>query len=160
MMNRRQYLLVTAGLVCALPLRARELPTAAAESPLIYITAIRSDGRESSCQAEVWFVQDQEQTGHLYVVTAADAWRAEAVRRGLTNARIWIGDLGVWSRSGRHRALPQIDASAALVGDPAAHARLLEQFGRKYTGEWSTWGPRFAKGLADGSRVMLEYRMI
>ena len=42
--------------------------------------------------------------------------------------------------------------------DRARQARALESFGVKYPSQWSSWGPRFSKGLADGSRVMIRYR--
>ena len=156
-MNRRQCLLAAgSALALALPLTAREMPAAAGSSRLIYLTPIRSDGRESRCQAEIWFVEDAQD---LYVVTAQEAWRAEAVRRGLTGTRIWVGDVGTWSRSGKHRTLPTFDASASLVGDHRAHERILALFGKKYHSEWSTWGPRFKEGLEEGSRVMLRYQM-
>lgn len=159
MMNRRDSLrtlgLLAAGV--ALPLRAQTLPPAADTSELIYVTPIRSDGVESRCQAEVWFARDGLS---LYVVTAHDAWRAEAVRQGLLRARIWVGNVGVWSRSdGAYRDLPAVDGTASLETDPLRHASVLALMGRKYTQEWSTWGPRFRDGLADGSRVMLRYQV-
>ncbi|MEZ5557870.1 MAG: hypothetical protein R3E86_04905 [Pseudomonadales bacterium] len=125
-------------------------------SDLVYLTPLRSDGEESRCHAEVWFVHVD---GAVFVVTASDAWRAEAVRRGLERARIWVGDLGVWTRIGdRYRALPALEASAALVSDAAERERVLEACGSKYRLSWLVWGPRFRNGLADGTRVMLRYR--
>lgn len=149
------------GLLWPRPLGAASAPAqswseALAESELIYVTPLHRDGRESTCQAEVWFVASGDAA---YVVTASDAWRARAVRRGLTRARVWVGDVGVWTDSaGGYRQLPRADAEAALIDDPAEHARVLEIFGGKYSLEWIIWGPRFRNGLADGSRVMLRYR--
>ena len=60
------------------------LSLAATESNLIYISPIRSDGKLSRCQAEVWFVGEGQD---FYVVTATDAWRSRAVKQGLTGAR-------------------------------------------------------------------------
>jgi len=126
-----------------------------AESPLIYITPIQSSGAESSCQSEVWFATHG---GAMYVVTAAEAWRAEAVRKGLTNARIWVGDVGPVGRSdGKYKNLPKVEATASLETDAATQTQVLEVMGVKYSNEWGTWGPRFKNGLADGSRVMLKY---
>lgn len=126
-----------------------------AQSDLVYLTPLYPDGRESTCHAEVWFVADG---GHAYVVTASDAWRARAVRQGLQRARVWVGDVGVWSRSdGAYRRLPSRDVQAALISDAGEHQRLLERFGDKYRLEWLVWGRRFRNGLADGSRVMLRY---
>ncbi len=159
MMNRRDSLWSLAMLAAgaALPVRAQTLPAAADTSEVIYITPIRSDGQESRCQSEVWFTRDGLS---LYVVTAHDAWRAEAVRRGLTTARIWVGDVGVWSRSdGAYRNLPVVQGKASLETDTLRHAAILALMGQKYTREWPTWGPRFRDGLADGSRVMLRYQV-
>jgi len=126
-----------------------------AESALIYITPLKQDGRESSCQAEVWF---QLHDGAMYVVTSNKAWRAIAVGKGLTSARVWVGDVGQWKSSdGKYKALPVVTTQANIVGDKAVQTGVLDKMGRKYPGEWSTWGPRFNNGLADGSRVMLRY---
>ncbi len=128
---------------------------ALAKSDLIYITPLRADGQESTCQSEVWFVADGRD---IHVVTAHDAWRARAVKRGWTRARIWVGDVGVWKRSGgAYRKLPSLEAEGELVTDSAVHERVLKRYGDKYSLEWLMWGPRFRNGLADGSRVMLHY---
>ncbi len=159
MLSRRRYLTFTAAAaaVAATPLlRAAGLPAAADDSDLIYLTPLRPDGSESRCQAEVWFVRD---SNDLIVVTAADAWRARAVGAGLTRTRIWVGDVGVWDAQARYKALPEVLATARLERDADAHARLLDVFGDKYSLEWMVWGPRFRKGLADGSRVMLRYQL-
>jgi len=160
--NRRQALRLGAGAACAalLPWRAHSadgggLQAAMAESDLVYVTPLRSNGRESSCQAEVWFVADG---GDAVVVTASDAWRARAVNQGLDRARVWVGDVGVWTDAdGAYKALPSTVASASMITDPAEHARLLEVFGDKYSLEWIIWGPRFRNGLKEGSRVMIRY---
>lgn len=150
--SRRQLVLTAA----VSPLVFAATPSFAdAESPLIYISPLKSDGTVSRCQAEVWFLGD---AGHHYVVTDKDAWRAEAVRKGLTSAQIWVGDVGRWQRSGgKYKELPSHQASVTFETDAAEHTRLLEGFGQKYANEWGSWGPRFKNGLADGSRVMLKY---
>ncbi len=131
---------------------------ALADTEVFYLTPLRSDGSESRCQAEIWFVADDSAA---YVVTDADAWRARAVRQGLTGARIWVGDVGVWTRSdGAYRELPMLEASASLVEDGAEHSRILDLMGDKFSLEWLIWGPRFRNGLADGSRVMLRYQPV
>jgi len=160
--NRRQALRLGAGAACAalLPWRAHGadgggLQAAMAESDLVYVTPLRSNGRESSCQAEVWFVADG---GDAVVVTANDAWRARAVNQGLDRARVWVGDVGVWTDAdGAYKALPSTVTSASMITDPSEHARLLEAFGDKYSLEWIIWGPRFRNGLKEGSRVMIRY---
>jgi hypothetical protein len=130
------------------------------KSKLIYITPIKSDGKESSCHAEVWFFGDG---GDLLVVTDKKLWRSQAVKQGLDRARIWVGDHGVWKKShGAFRKSPTFLAQAEhITSDAKAVERTLKAMSPKYTGEgWSTYGPRFEKGLADGSRVLLRYRPI
>jgi len=162
--NRRQALKLGAGAACVAlsPWRAHGadgagtgLQAALAESELVYVTPLHGDGAESRCQAEVWFVEDG---GDAVVVTASDAWRARAVDQGLDRARLWVGDVGVWTDSGgAYRKLPGTVASASMITDAAEHARLLEVFGDKYSLEWIAWGPRFRNGLKEGSRVMIRY---
>ena len=103
----------------------KNLAKARQESDLIYLTPIRSDGEESSCQAEVWFVADGDD---LYIVTASDSWRARAVRKGLHDTRIWIGDLGEWkSTDGKYRSLPQLDMKGSEVLDADAFSLFQEK---------------------------------
>ena len=124
-------------------------------SPLIYLSPLHKDGALSRCQAEVWYVAQQ---GEMFVVTDKESWRAEALTFGLNQAQIWIGDVGRWQRAGgRYKELPGMVATASFETNATRHAELLEHFGRKYPDEWGSWGPRFRKGLARGSRVMLKY---
>lgn len=162
-LSRRELLIASAAsLVVARFARAEEsalspearaaLPT----SPWIYVSALKRDGSESHCHAEVWFAQDGE--GAL-VVTSSKAWRAQAVAKGLSRARIWVGQHGEWA-SGRNEAFrkaPSFLAEAKLETSQAQHDHALVLFGSKYTAEWGSWGPRFKKGLADGSRVLIRY---
>lgn len=170
MWSRRQFLAAaatTAG-VAATGLSAlvhanhhklsKSLPAGTEGSPLIYISPLQSNGALSSCQAEVWFAALGQ---HLYVVTDNNAWRAQAVRQGLTQARIWVGDVGLWQRSkGKYLELPQIDAVGALTVDPTEHLPVLQHMGRKYASEWDNWGPKFHNGLINGKRVMLRYSQV
>jgi hypothetical protein len=129
---------------------------ALSQSPLIYLSPLRSDGTESECHGEVWFVQEGAE---LLVVTASDRWKALAVRRGLDRARIWVGDFGRWKRSGgRYKTGPTFTAKARFDEDGAVIEAALAAFGAKYPDEWGKWEPRFRKGLADGSRVLIRYR--
>ena len=160
-MITRRTLLKTSAVAAALPLlpavvRAETSWQAAAEtSPLIYLTPIQSNGAESRCQAEIWFASFG---GAMFVVTATEAWRAQAIRQGLTQARIWVGDVGMWQRAdGGYKALPMVGATASIETDAAVQGQVLEVMGGKYSDGWDTWGPRFRNGLADGSRVMLKY---
>jgi len=126
------------------------------ESDLIYLTPIRSDGKESRCQAEVWFVADGDD---LFIVTGSDSWRARAVRQGLHDTRIWVGDLGAWkSTDGKYRSLPQSDMKGSEVLNTDERNRVLDLFGSKYPVQWVLWGSRFRDGLADGSRGMFRYQ--
>ncbi|TNF88693.1 MAG: hypothetical protein EP301_04440 [Gammaproteobacteria bacterium] len=136
---------------------APSLPAGADTSRLIYITPLKKDASESTCQAEVWFMRDGDD---LYVVTATEAWRAQAIGRGLDVAKIWVGDVGVWSRNPEYRDLPFVLTRASIVSDPALRASLLEKFGSKYSDEWPVWGPRWKDGLADGSRLLIRYRLV
>ena len=160
MISRRTLLKATAAgaALPLLPAIGRAEPSwreAVEASPLIYLTPIQSNGAESRCQAEVWFASVE---GAMYVVTAAEAWRAEAVRQGLSSARIWVGDAGLWHRSeGKYKALPMLGVRASLEADAAVQGQVLELMGGKYSDEWGAWGPRFRNGLVDGSRVMLKY---
>ena len=128
---------------------------AASTSPLIYVSPLKKDGRESRCHAEVWFVAEGED---LLVVTNPERWRAACIAAGLDRARIWVGDFGPWKKSdGAFRKAPSYVASARLDRDPARQKRALETFGTKYADEWDKWGPRFRDGLASGERVMIRY---
>ena len=139
---------------------SKSAQSAIGTSKLIYITPIKSDGKESACHGEVWFYADGED---LLVVTKPELWRSRAIERGLDRARIWVGDHGVWKRSdGAFRKAPSFLARAEHIsGDAEAVGRTLKAMGTKYAGEgWSTYGPRFKEGLADGSRVLLRYRPV
>ncbi len=128
------------------------------KSPLIYLSPLRSNGAESTCHGEVWFVQDGAE---LLVVTASDRWKALAVGRGLDRARIWVGDFGQWKKSdGRFKTGPTFLAKAGFDADASVAERALAAFGARYPEEWDKWEPRFRKGLADGSRVLIRYRAI
>jgi hypothetical protein len=163
-MNRREHLKGLGTLLAAASLApgsghasgSATLPAAADRSRLIYISPLRADASESRCQAEVWFMREGD---GLFVVTQADAWRARAIAVGRDMARIWVGDVGVWSRNPEYRDLPSVLARASMVTDPALQAAMLEKFGGKYADEWPAWGPRWQKGLADGSRVMIRYQL-
>ncbi len=124
-------------------------------SPLVYVSPLKKNGEESACHGEVWFVKEGDD---LLVVTDAERWRASCIRSGLDRARLWVGDHGVWTQSkGAFRSSPSYDARASIDTDRAAHARALESFGKKYADSWDKWGPRFAKGLASGDRVLIRY---
>lgn len=158
-MISRRILLKSTAAAALLPMLGRAQTSwrqAAEESSLIYLTPLQSSGAESSCQAEIWFASVE---GNFYVVTEADAWRSQAIGKGLTRTRIWVGDVGMWKDSdGAYKSLPVLEASAAQETDTAVQEKVLEAMGGKYSGDgWDRWGPRFRTGLAEGSRVMLRY---
>jgi hypothetical protein len=131
---------------------------AMAKSPLVYLTPMRSDGKESACHAEVWFAHRGDD---VYVVTSSSAWRAQAIDKGLDRARIWVGDYGPWRGDSKFKSAPNYMAKAGVVakGDSAIES-VLSLMGEKYASEWGKWGPRFRSALGDGSRVMLRYRPV
>ncbi len=145
-----------AGAAHAAPaVQPRSAAAALGTTDLIYLTPIRSDGKESRCQAEVWFVHEG---ASIWVVTDANTWRARAIARSLHSARIWVGDVGPWGKSQRrYRSLPNLLARGQRVTGKQQQELALKRFGSKYAGEWLLWGPRFRSGLARGSRVLLQY---
>ncbi len=157
MITRRTLLAAGGAALAWMPLARgnNSLRASMAESWLIYLTPLQTNGAESRCQAEIWFML---QDGALYVVTSTDAWRTQAILRGLDRARIWVGNVGNWRRAnGRYRNLPVVDATASVESDATRREQVLVAMGDKYAEEWSVWGPRFRNSLADGSRVMLKY---
>jgi hypothetical protein len=148
----------TAGLLLPRPARAdhhEALAAAMAASPLVYVSPLKKDGSESTCHGEVWFVADG---ADVLVVTAHDRWKAKSLAKGLDRARLWVGDFGVWKDAGgKWKSAPTFDAKVKSETDTAAREKALALFGKKYPKEWDKWGPRFAGGLADGSRVLLRY---
>lgn len=131
------------------------LDSAIETSQLVYVSPLRSDGQESTCHGEVWFVS---LSGDLFVVTDHTRWRAAAIGKGLDRARLWVGEHGVWQRSkGAFKQSPTTVATARLERDPKMHERALEAFGAKYEAGWDSWGPRFRAGLASGERVLIRY---
>ena len=159
MINRRDLLALSCLAAAPFPLRAATLPGATlqslAGSQTIYITPLKKGGAESKCHAEVWFAYDR---GEIFVVTSSKAWRARAISLGHTQARMWVGEFGVWQRATEaFRKAPELTATGALVTDESTQSQVLDKFGSKYKAEWSGWGPKFRNGLKDGSRVMLRY---
>ena len=149
----------TGGLLASFSLAAKaestEAKLALTNSNLVYLSPVKSNGKLSSCQAEVWYTMVGPD---VYVCTATSSWRSQAPRAGLATTKLWVGDLGVWTRVD-YQSLPSIMATGSVVDDSATIERALTQFGQKYSAEWGTWGPRFKNGLADGSRTLLRYQL-
>lgn len=158
-MQRRVFLQagLTSVTLAALPatLKASETNIALMESNLVYLSPYQSDGSLSRCQAEVWYAM---LGADVLVVTASESWRAQAPLKGLARTKLWVGDLGVW-KSADYESLPTVIAEARIESDEKVLDLALQQFGQKYSREWGKWGPRFSRGLADGSRTMLRYRL-
>ena len=171
--TRRRFLAGASALTGALLLPSRSASSeqgkshlseaarrATQESQLIYVSPLRSDGSESTCHGEVWFVPDGEA---LLIVSSKDYWRTRAVSKGLDTARIWVGTFGVWKRIGdKYRSAPSFLARANLLApdDPGVQ-RCLTDMARKYaTSGWSRWGPAFHEQTQDGRRVVIRYTPI
>jgi hypothetical protein len=145
--------------VRAEPAAAFGLPAATRDalrtSPLVYVSPLQTDGSESRCHGEVWYCTDQ---GSVMIVTSADGWKAKAVGKGLHRARLWVGDFGaVRSAGDRYRKAPNFQARAEIVSDRAVFDRAMAGLGLRYPDEWEKWKPRFEKGYADGTRVLIRY---
>lgn len=137
------------------PKLARETRSALHASRLVYVSPLMRDGSESHCHAEMWFVAEGE---GLLAITSCAGWRARALRRGLTRARIWIGEYGTWIDSGgKFRGGPTFDAFGRADANVTSHERALAAFATKYGADWKHWGPRYKAGLEDGSRVLIRY---
>ena len=128
------------------------------QSPLVYVSPLRSDGAESSCHGEVWFGWLD---GTVVLITSNKSWKARAVGRGLGSARIWTGDYGRWNRMIGHneafREAPHFDARAEMVRDEKLLERLLGVYETKYPKEIARFRLPFRKGFHDGSRVLIRY---
>jgi hypothetical protein len=131
---------------------------ALAESPLVYISPLKSDGEESRCHGEVWFFVDK---GDVVICSETTTWKATAQRKGLQQARIWVGDYGpVWRSLGRYRNAPGFLAEVSVDTDPVTHQRLMTSFAERYPDEWPAWEQRFVEQYAAGTRVILRYRAL
>lgn len=159
MITRRAAVAITllAPFVRAEEKPASPLQLALQNSKLVYISPLRKDGTESTCHAEVWFVMFE---GDLCIVTASNAWRVRSVKSEQGRARLWVGDHGLWyDEKSKFREAPTVDATGRIETDPVTHDTVLAKFSEKYPGGWSTWGPRFQRGLESGERTMVRYHL-
>lgn len=160
MLTRRGFLgaFLTALVAPAAFARSEKLEKALAESGLVYVSPLRSDGRESRCHAEVWFgwIDDS-----VVLITGAERWKSRALGSGLDRARIWVGDHGRWKKLVGHneafRQAPSFEARAKAVKDDALLDRLLAAYEKKYPEEIGEWRDRMRSGYADGTRVLIRY---
>lgn len=163
--GRRRLLALLVGLLLWPILRPRrssavpeETQRALLGSRFVYVSPLRGDASESSCHGEVWYGWLD---ASVVMIASRDSWKARALDRGLTRARIWVGDYGTVSRllgsNEAFRAGPHFEARAELVRDPALLDRLLASYERKYPGEIGTWRKRMRDGYQDGSRLLIRY---
>ena len=128
------------------------------QSPFVYVSPLKSDGAESRCHGEVWYGWFE---GAVFLTSATTTWKARAVARGLTRARVWVGDYGRWKRVlGRNNAFlegPHFEATVSVSNDSDHVARLLAELARKYPKEFPSWKDRMEAGHREGSRVLLRY---
>jgi len=134
------------------------LARALTASPYVYVSPLRLDGAESTCHGEVWYGWLD---GSVVVITAATSWKARSLARGLTRARLWVGDYGRWKqmlgRNDGFRAGPSCLARAELARDGGLIDRLLADYEKKYPAEIGSWRDRMRAGQRDGSRVLIRY---
>lgn len=138
--------------------RGAELDAALQSSEYAYISPLLASGAESSCHGEVWYAWLD---GAAVMITARDRWKARSVRRGLTRARVWLGDRGRWKAligtNDEFRAAPHFDARVEVSTDAELLERMLAIFETKYPAEIADWRDKMRSGFKDGSRTLLRY---
>ena len=164
--DRRRFLQGGLGLALGLgfsrPLRAAPAPALAAlleKSEFVYVSPLGADGKESRCHGEVWYGWFD---GDVVLITARSTWKGRAFERGLDQAKIWVGDHGIWKRwwgtNEAFRAGPSFLAKATSVRDDALMERLMKLYAAKYPAEYRDWEPKMRAGYASGDRLLLRYR--
>lgn len=128
-------------------------------SPFVYISPLKTNGRESQCHAELWYAWLD---GSVIVTVATDRWKAQSVAQGLNQARIWVGDYGRWRNwyGGTNDAFknaPSFVAKGEIVKDDALFERMLATYEKKYPEEVADWRDKMRRGNVDGSRTLLRY---
>ena len=95
----------------------------------------------------------------IYVTTATDAWRAEAIRKDLKQTRIWIGEYGQWTRAKeKYKEAPELMLEGSIFDDKEKIPEILDAFNDKYPGEGQY--PRvFKDEIEDEKRVVLKYEV-
>ena len=126
------------------------LDSALSDSEYAYVSPLLTSGAESTCHGEVWYAWID---GAVVVITAHDRWKARAPRRGLTTARVWLGDHGRWKRligtNEDFRAAPHFDARVEVATDPELLERMLAVFEKKYPAEIGEWRDKMRNGFKD-----------
>jgi len=158
--DRRTFLGATAaGLLAPVAFaRAAALDAALADSEFAYVSPLLADGTESRCHGEVWYAWLD---GAVVVITGSDRWKARALRRGLTSARVWLGSHGRWKQligtNEAFRMAPHFDAEVEASRDATLLERMLAVYETKYPAEIASWRDEMRGGFADGSRTLLRY---
>jgi hypothetical protein len=168
-LTRRQLVLGIAGTVGGLALPpwavnasayalGEDARKALRESPLVYISPLKSNGEESRCHGEVWYYADGDD---VCVGSTVDTWKVKAVNNGLDRARVWIADYGPqWRALNRYRSAPGFLARAAIDESREVYEGLMASHARRYAGEWGRWEEKFRQQYASGERKILRYTPI
>lgn len=130
------------------------------KSEFAYISPLDASGAESTCHAELWYAWLDES---VVVIVSRDGWKARALSRGRSRARVWLGNHGRWkgwfgSRNEDFRGAMSFDAEVERIKDKATLEALLARYETKYPAEIEDWRARMRTGFEDGSRVLLRYR--
>jgi hypothetical protein len=164
-LTRRELIQLGLGAAAALawPARSRaaglgaDLTALLEKSGFVYVSPLLASGAESRCHGEVWYGWLE---GSVVLITAKDSWKARALARGLSRARIWVGDHGrVRGMLGSEafRKAPSFEARARQEKDAGVLDRLMPLYRRKYPDEIDTWEPRFRSGVESGERILIRY---
>jgi hypothetical protein len=164
-LTRRELIQLGLGAAAALawPARSRaaglgaDVTALLEKSGFVYVSPLLGSGAESRCHGEVWFGWLD---GSVMLITSKESWKARALGRGLSRARIWVGDHGRVGRVlGREafRAAPSFEARASEEKDAALLDRLMPLYREKYPDEIGSWEPRFRSGVASGERILIRY---
>ena len=158
-MNRRSFLQtgVTSAAVLALQHQAQAYinRSTAAHSDFVYLSPSYTTGALRRCHAEVWYVMLGTD---LYVCLGSGSWHAQAACKDTNKTKLRIAKEYLVDGVGDQNQ-PTIDAVASVEDEPAKVDAVLRRFGAKYPAYWETWGPKFKRGLRDGSRVLLRYEL-
>jgi len=114
-----------------------------ADATYVYVQSQRKSG-DWSKPAEIWFFADG---GKVYVGTRPESWRVKRIKAGRTKARIAIGKVDG----------PTLEATGALVQDPAAEEKMMAAFAKKYPEGWKKFEANFRQGFKTGERVLVVY---
>jgi hypothetical protein len=135
---------------------ASDLEEALEKSPYVYVSPLLASGGESTCHGEVWYAWLD---GAVFVIVAADGWKAKSLAAGRDRARLWVGDHGRWNKGANEsfRKGPHVDVRGEGLRDAEMVERVLSVYDVKYPDGIGKWRDRMKNGVADGSRVLIRY---